>query len=173
MKRTHNPSSWDCCFPHYCPHFMASNHLILTLVSTAVLSLSHITNNLCIIYDYISCQLTSSGTKQINHRFVPAVNWTVKSSVVHRRQLTCSWGCFHEPTVNSSDVHRSIIIFLIYSGDIMMIINHLSKIWHFSSVFWSSLQVYNFPLPQNACAIIDLCVVLGFVNKVHFLHFDS
>ena len=100
--------------------------------------------------------------------FIPAVNWTVKSSVVRRRRLTCSWGCFHELTVNSSDVHRSIIMFLIYSGDIIMIINHLSKIWHFFSAFWSSLHVYNFPLPQNARDVIDLCVVLGFVNKVHF-----
>ena len=100
--------------------------------------------------------------------FIPAVNWTVKSSVVRRRQLTCSWGCFHELTVNSSDVHRSIIMFLIYSGDIMMIINRLSKIWHFFCAFWSSLHVYNFPLPQNARDVIDLCVVLGFVNKVHF-----
>ena len=105
--------------------------------------------------------------------FLPAVNWTVKSSVVRRRRLTCSWGCFHELTVNSSDVHRSIIMFLIYSGDIMMIINRLSKIWHFFCAFWSSLHVYNFPLPQNARDVIDLCVVLGFVNKVHFLHYGS
>ena len=118
-------------------------------------------------------KLSFSGTEHINHRFIPAANWTVKSSVVRHRQLTCSWGCFHELTVNSSDVHCSIIMFLIYSGDIMMIINCLSKIWHFFSAFWSSLHVYNFPLPQNARDVIDLCVVLGFVNKVHFLHYGS
>ena len=122
MKRTHNLSSWDCCFSHYRAHFMAWNHLILILVSTTVLSPSPITNHLYIIYDYISCQLTFSGTEHINHRFILAVNWTVKLPVVRRRQLICSWGCFHDLTVNSSDVHRSIIMFLIYSGDIMMIV---------------------------------------------------
>ena len=89
------------------------------------------------------------------------------------RLPTVSWGCFHELTVNSSDVHRSIIMLLIYSGDIMMIINHLSKRWHFFCAFRSSLHVYNFPLPQNARDVIDLYVVLGFVNKVHFLHYGS
>ena len=149
-------------FTHYRPSGSTPpNDTILRIYFTHM-------NLICPSYLYLLGISRFSGTEHINHRFIPAVNWTVKSSVVRRRQLTCSWGCFHELTVNSSDVHRSIIMFLIYSGDIMMIINRLSKIWHFFCAFWSSLHVYNFPLPQNARDVIDLCVVLGFVNKVQF-----
>ena len=131
MKRTHSFSSWTVVFPiiihtsclkilsHW--HWSAPSyyHRCLWLIT-------------CVSFMIISpVKLSFSGTEHINHRFIPAVNWTVESSVVRRRQLTCSWGCFHELTVNSSDGHRSIIMFLIYSGDIMLIINRLSKIWHF------------------------------------------